>query len=426
MTTDWTEIDNNLLNPAFYTTSAYHEVFKKLRDEDPVHFAHDTRFGKDYWVLSRYEDIKEYLLAPEKFSSRWDTRVPRSPQRRTPEERHEQGWDINVSTNDPPIHTMYRRPINRHFSVPAIARMGDDIEVIVDEILAEVAHKGEIDLVEDVAAELPVRVILRLLGVPSEDWPMLREASWQWLAAADPRWIIDNDQVKTSKYGMKRLLDYCTDLAIERRKNPEDDFATIIGNLEVDGDKLSIHEMRTWFVTMIGGGLETTRNAAAVGLWQFMENPDQRQLLLDDPGLINGAVEELLRWVTPAKNRLRIATQDIDLHGRRIRAGDWVVGFLASANKDETVFPDPHRFDITRTPNEHLALGVGIHLCLGRALARLELATLVPKVLRTFPDLERIETGELDWIADTSVTGFTRLPVRFTPVDLKAPSLTPA
>src|SRR2546428_2459920 len=227
-----------------------------------------------------------------------------------------------------------------------------------------------------------------MLGLPEEDWPMLREAAWQWLAAADPRWIIDNDQVKSSLYGQKRLLDYCTDLAIERRKNPRDDFATVIGNLEVDGDKLSIHEMRSWFVTMIGGGLETTRNAAAVAIWQFLENPDQRQLLLQDPGLTNSAVEEVLRWVTPAKNRLRIATEDIELHGKRIHAGDWVSGLLASANKDERVFADPHRFDITRTPNDHLALGAGIHLCLGRALASIELATLIPRVLRAFPDLE--------------------------------------
>ncbi|WP_148085977.1 cytochrome P450 [Actinocorallia herbida] len=414
---DWKALDNNILNAAWYTTPAYHDAFKALRDEDPVHWAEDESFGRNYWVLSRHEDVKNYLLDHGRFSSRWDTRVPRSPKRRTPEEQHAQGWDINVATIDPPLHTAYRRPINKHFSVPAIKKLGHDVTAIVDEIIADAAPRGQVDLVEDLCAELPVRVILRMLGVPKEDWPMLREASWQWLAAADPRWTIDGDPVKTSLHGQKRLIDYCTDLALDRRKNPKDDFATIVGNLEMDGDPLSIHEMRVWFVTLIGGGLETTRNAAAVALWLFMANPDQRELLMNDPDLVNPMIEEALRWTTPAKNRLRIANEDLDLHGRRIRAGDWVIGLLASANKDETVFPDPHRFDITRTPNDHLALGTGIHLCLGRGLARLELATLIPRVLKAFPDLHRTEAGEPDWIADTSVTGFTRMPVAFTPTD---------
>lgn len=411
--TDWTAIDNKLLDPNWYTTDEYHAVFKTMRDEDPVHWTQDDRYGKHYWSLTRYEDIKAYLQNDRRFSSRWDTRVPRSPVRRTPEERHRQGFDVNVSSTDNPVHDLYRRPINKHFSIPAIARLGADIDSIVDEIIADVAGRGACDLVDDIAAELPIKVILRLLGVPEEDWPMLVEASWQWLAAADPRFIIDNDQVKTSLHGQKRLLDYCADLALERRRNPQDDFATVIGNVEMDGDRLSIHEMKTWFITMIGGGLETTRNAASVGIWLLLKNPEQRALLLADPSLINSTVEEILRWATPAKNRLRIANEDIELHGKTIRAGDWVVGFLASANKDEREFQDPYTFDIQRGPNRHLSLGEGIHLCLGRALARLELATLIPKVLRAFPDLEI--AGEPKWIADTSVTGFTTLPVTYTP-----------
>ncbi|MEE2059141.1 cytochrome P450 [Rhodococcus artemisiae] len=416
--TDWTSIDNKLLDANWYTTTEYHDVFKALRDEDPLHWAEDDHYGRHYWVVTRYDDVKWYLTDHPRLSSRWDTRIPKSPKRRTPEERYELGMDVSLGRNDPPIHELYRRPMNKHFSVPAVKKLAAETEAIVDEIIADVADLGSCDLVEDIAGELPVRVILRMLGVPEEDWPMLREASWQWLASADPKFMIDDDPVHTALHGQRRLMEYCENLALERRTSPQDDFATVIGNMEIDGDKLSLHEMRSYLTILIGGGLETTRNAAAVGLWQFLENPDQRQLLLDDPSLTNSAMEEVVRWVTPGKNRLRIANEAIELHGKTIRAGDWVVAFQASANKDERVFHDPHRFDITRDPNPHLAYGEGIHMCLGRALARLELGTLIPKVLRAFPDLET--SAEPTWIADNVTTGFTSLPVRYSPRSLAA------
>jgi cytochrome P450 len=143
--------------------------------------------------------------------------------------------------------------------------------------------------------------------------------------------------------------------------------------------------------------------------------PEQRELLVSDPSLTGSAVEEIVRWVTPAKNRLRIATRDLEFRGRHIKRGDWVVGFLASANKDERVFDDPQAFDIRRSPNPHIGFGLGPHLCLGRALARLELELLIPRVLAAFPDMHPTIDGEPEWIADTSVTGFTNLPVAYTP-----------
>lgn len=306
--------------------------------------------------------------------------------------------------------------MNKHFSVPAVRRLADDVDKIVDEIIAEVAGKGECDLVEDLAAPLPMKVILRMLGVPPEDWEELRGACWRMLAPADPRWIIDDDDVATHLLGLNTLLDYCADLALKRREDPQDDFATVVATLRADGDLLSLHEMRSWFLIMITGGLETSRNALTVGTWAFLRNPDQRDLLLRDPSLVDSMVEEVLRWSTPSKHRLRVATQDFDFHGRRVRSGDWVVAFLASANRDERVFDDPHCFDIRRTPNEHLTFSTGSHLCLGRSLARLELATFFPKVLATLPDLEVTDSGEPAWIADRNVTGFTSMAVRYTPV----------
>jgi len=413
MAIDVTSFDNRLLDPPFYTTDEYHEAFRLMRDDDPVRWVKDERFGKSYWAVTRYDDVKAYLLDDRRLSSRWNTRVPRTPQRMTPEERYVFGMDVLVATTDGGTHAAYRRPMNKHFSVPAIVKMRTRVEEIVDGIIVEAAERGEVDFVEDIGGPLALRVILSLLGVPESDWEYLRLISWQSSAASDP--------MKTHWDARAKILDYAENLAMDRRKNPRDDFATIVAQLTMDGDPLSIHEMRTWIFAMIAGGLETTRNTAATGMYAYMENPDQARLLREDPTLSSSALDEVLRWVTPAKNRLRIAAEDFEFGGKNIRTGDWVVGFLASANKDERQYEDPHRFDIRRTPNEHLSLGLGRHLCLGRALARLELTVLFEKLFSAFSDIQRTE-NELAWIADAQVTGFHRLPVKVTPARRMTPA----
>ncbi|MET0886214.1 MAG: cytochrome P450 [Mycetocola sp.] len=415
MSTDWTEIDNNLLNPYWYVGDESHAAFKRLRDDDPVHWTKDDRFGRHYWSITRYDDVKAYLLDHDRLSSRWQTRVPRTPERFTPEERYAMGFDVAIPVLDNPWHDVYRRPANKHFSVPAIAKMSHDVDAIIDEVLLEVADRGACDLVEDISAQVPLRVVFNMLGIPRSDWDELQFLTWQQGAPADPRYIIDGDHYKTHRIALQKIADYCLELAHERRKTPRDDFATVIANFEVDGSPISPHEIQWWFATILRGGLETTRNTAAVGLWLFMEKPDQREKLLSNPGLMKGALEEVMRWVSPARNRLRIANEKMQIGGNTIAAGDWVVGFLASANRDERAFDDPDTFDITRTSGEHLALGAGIHLCLGRNLARVELASLFSKALRAFPDLRRTDDSRPEWIPDASAVGFVTMPVTFTP-----------
>ncbi|WP_442006911.1 hypothetical protein [Paenarthrobacter sp. RAF54_2] len=162
----------------------------------------------------------------------------------------------------------------------------------MDDIIDAVAEKRECDLVEDIAAVLPTRITLELIGVPREDWDYLTEASWQFMSSGAPRWMIDNDPVKTAEHGHRKLLNYWTKLALDRRQNPKDDFATIIGELEIDGDRLSIHETKRWFVALIGRCLETSRNAMAVGMWELMRQSEQREMLRNDPSLTRNAVEE--------------------------------------------------------------------------------------------------------------------------------------
>jgi cytochrome P450 len=407
------EYDDKILDPEWYKTREDLEVVKRFSAEDPVHWTHAPTYGRDFWFITGYENVRDYLLDHENFSSRWDGRIPKTPKRYTPEERYEMGFDVSMARNDPPIHDMYRKPVNKHFSIPAVRKMKGDIDRMVDELLDDVAERGECDLANDIAAELPARVILRLLGVPEEDWDRLQRAAWRWLSPGDPSLTIDGDLYLTSRTGHNELLDYCEQLAVERRKNPRDDFASVLTEVRVDDDPLTVHELRSYFTIMIGGGLDTTRNTIAVGMYAFLTHPDQAQLLRDDPSLAMPAVEEVMRWATPSRTRFRVAARDFEFRGRDIRAGDWLIASLTSANRDERVFTDPERFDIRRNPNPHLGFGEGIHLCLGRNLVRLELAAIFQRTVERFPDMQLV--GEPEWLPDYSSVGFLHMPVRYSP-----------
>lgn len=377
---DWSTTDVLLLDPEWYTTDDYHEVFRRMRDEDPVHWTEDPRYGRNYWALTRYDDCRDLLLDDQRFSNRWDTHVPRTPKRMTPEERYAMGFDVAIPLIDNPLHDVYRRPFNKYFSVPGVARMHEQVDAIVDEVIAEAAEQGETDVVNQLGLQLPTKFMLRFLGIPDDDWAGVNEA-------VNQRQRGNNDDAHASH---RAILDYSEELAKKRRAQPEDDFATTVVNMTIDGEPMSVHEARTNFFFLITAALGNTRNAISMGIWLLMSNPDQARLLADDPSLIKPATEEILRWASNSPTRLRVANHDLDLGGKRIRSGDWVIGFTNSANRDERQFPDPHRFDIRRTPNHHLGFGAGIHTCLGRHLARLEMAALLPRLFDTF-DLEFTE-----------------------------------
>jgi cholest-4-en-3-one 26-monooxygenase len=297
--------------------------------------------------------------------------------------------------------------MNKHFSVPAIARMTDLIDQNVEKLIDEVAAKDQFDFVTDVAAQLPMRIIFALLGVPEEDWEELQLSVNRYTMPANPAFTIDGDPVKTAKIGRKVVDEYSGRLAQARRDHPRDDMATVIGTVKIDGEVLSLHEVRSWFSTLIAGSLQTTRNGLGTGVWQFLEHPNQRQLLVDNKAIAPDAVEEVLRWGSPSRMILRVTTEDVEFRGREMSAGDWVMLFIASGNRDETVWENADAFDITRERKEHLALGHGIHKCLGRNLLRLEMARFFPKFLAAFPELALVEQPE--FLADYNGNGIHRL-----------------
>lgn len=413
--TDWSTIDNSLNDPLWFADrQGYLEAFKLLRDEDPVHWAEDTSYGRSFWALTRHEHVKWALNEYSIFSSRhlWTAaRPPRKPQRFTLEQRYELGLEARPNNVDPPMHTYLRRPMNRHFSVPAVGKLGEDIQRYCDDIVEEVKAKETFDLIEDVASQLPLRVILRLLGVPEEDWDHLQDAAGRYTQSNDPRYLIDDDPAKTAEIGLRQLVDYAMALAEDRQRSPREDFATVATNMTIEGEKLSTYELRGWFTALILGGIETSRNAIGVGLWQMLENPDQRQLFVDAPVAETGdMVEEVIRWTSPARSLLRVATRDVEVEGKEIRQGDWVLPYLVSANNDERVFEDPDRFNLLRKPNDHMGLGDGIHKCLGRNLVRLEFTLLAKSVLEALPTME--VASEPEWIRDASGSGLVSLTIR--------------
>jgi cytochrome P450 len=410
MTTDLASVDDLLMDPAWYAKNDWHPTFKRLRREDPIHWTDDKRYGHPYWAVTTYDAIREVYERWDLFSSRMGTPLPpRGGRRFTPEERFAMALDVRAPSVDPPVHGLYRRPINKHFSVPAIAKMTEHLDSIIDSLILEAAEKEEFDLVKDVVAQLPVRAVFGLLGVPEEDWASLQASVARYALGSDPEYTIDNDPVKTTAIGAREVDEYASKLALARREDPRDDLASVIGALKIDADKLSLHEMTAWFTTLILGGGETTRNALGNGVWQFLEHPEQRKLVVENEAVLPDAVEEVMRWGSPSRTVLRVANEDLEFHGKEMRTGDWIILFAASGNRDESIWEDPDRFDITRERKENLALGHGIHKCLGRNLARLEMMRFFPKFLSAFPELAM--TAAPVWVADYNSNGIHHMPV---------------
>jgi cytochrome P450 len=261
----------------------------------------------------------------------------------------------------------------------------------------------------DIAAALPSRMIFRLIGVPEEDW----EFNYKYLNSValftHPAYQLGPTPGDTFRIGLQKTLQYVDELITERRRQPRDDFASIAATAEIDGEPIP-HEMATWSLWgLLLGGFETSRNAIAGGLHALLTHPEQMQRLKSQPSLLVSAVQEILRWVTPATGILRVAAQQTLLGGQTIRKGDWVLLFLAAANRDEAVFRDPFRFDVARHPNPYLTFGHGIHNCIGRMLAMLEVKVMIRTLLERTEQIEL--AGPVSYSASTIAKGLEHMPV---------------
>jgi cholest-4-en-3-one 26-monooxygenase len=400
------EID--LLDRDRFTQGIPHEWFTWLRANAPV-FHHDEPDGDGFWVITRYDDIVTANRDAASFSSSQELggvvmlEGPTAPLAGT-----EMAGNMMLFM-DPPSHTRYRKLVNRGFTPRMIAALEVHVRELTVAIVEEARAKGECDFVVDVAAELPLEVIAELLGVPREDRHKLFDWSNRMVGSEDPEYQVSDEHVTQAQIEM---FMYAQELATQRRAEPHDDIVSTLLAAEIDGDQLTDMDFNLFFMLLSVAGNETTRNAIAHGMNAFLENPDQWELLVADPeARIAGAVEEILRWASPVLFFRRNATRDVVLGGQTIRKGEKISLWYISANRDEAIFDEPFRFDITRDPNPHIAFGGGgPHFCLGAQLARLEIRVLFEELARRTPKLEAL--GAPERLRSNFIGGIKHLPVR--------------
>ena len=416
--------DIDLLNMDIFVEGVPHEAFKFLRKEAPV-YLHPEPNGPGFWVLTKYDDIEKVSQNYTTFSSAHgvvgmsESEYGGGGQAEGGSENGGDsqaqgvgaGQELMMLNMDPPHHTKLRKLVNTGFTMARINKMEEAIRKVTKDVLDTVASKGECDFVTEVAAELPLQVVDELIGIPHEDRHKIFEWSNRMIGSADPEYQVSPDA--TMDAGIQ-MYAYAEKLSAERRKEPKDDLISVLIAAEVDGDELTQLEINVFFLLLAVAGNETTRNLIAGGMLAFFDNPDEWTKLRDDPSLMNSAVEEMLRWVTPVMYFRRNATQDEVIRGQQIKKGDKVTLWYISANRDEDVFPEPYRFDVGRTPNMHLTFGAGgPHNCLGLNLARLEIKVMFEELIRRMPDIQ--QAGPAQRLRSNFISGIKHLPVKFTP-----------
>src|SRR6516164_4341894 len=357
-----------------------HAWLAHLRRHDPVHWQ-DEAGGPGFWAVTRYHDCVTVNRDYERFSSAARGTMPfEMPD----EDIAQQG--LMMLNMDPPLHTRYRRLVNKGFTPRMVRDLEESIHRATDAIIDQVIEKGEADFVTDISAELPLQVIAELLGVPADDRHRMFEWSNRMVGNEDPEYQLEAEM---ALHAAMELYAYAAELFAQKRIDPHADLMSVLTTVEVEGEQLSEMELELFFLLLTVAGNETTRNLMSGAMHAFFQHPDQWQRLLADRSLLPTAVDEMLRFVTPVMNFRRTAMCDVTLSGTDMQQGDKVVFFHASANRDEDVFEDPNTFDVGRNPNPHIAFGGGgVHFCLGAHLARRELATLLEVLFERTSEIE--------------------------------------
>jgi cytochrome P450 len=389
-----------------------HQAFENLRGRTGLAFFEEPDIaivpqGPGYYALVNHADVVEASRRPADFcSGQGAINIPNMPA------------DMNeyfgsMISMDDPRHAHIRRIVSRAFSPRMIQRFEDQVEAVAAQIVSEIRAGGTGDFVADVAARLPLKIISDMMGISGEHYQTVLDQTNVILAGNDPEFMPQNDfeqiamRLLTAGQTLKDLVE---DLGRHRREHPTDDLTSALVNANIDGESLTDQELGSFFILLVVAGNETTRNAIAHGLNLLTHHPDQRALLASDfEARVPGAVEEIVRYASPVIWMRRTATRDTTLNGHEIKADDKLILYYWSANRDEKVFTDPERFDITRSPNPHIGFGgPGPHFCLGAHLARREITVMFRELFRQVPEIRA--DGEPDRLLSNFINGIKHLP----------------
>lgn len=386
-----------------------HAMYARLRREDPVHWAQPDGF-RPFWLLTKNVDILEVERQNDLFLN--------SPRQRLQSIAHEQRvlaemkglphLTRSLHVHDGEEHRALRAITAKWFLPKQIRQLEPRIAALAQKAFDTLEAKGgRSEFYHEVAAWYPLEVLLTIMGLPIEDAPLLKELTGSIFAGDDAEVATKGDPIEATRL----FRAYFDAVAADRAANPRDDVASLIANAELSGRPITQYESSSYYIALATAGHDTTSAVIAGGVLAFAQHPYQWRLLQERPQLIDQAVEEILRWVSPTKHFFRTATEDYVLRGRSIRAGDSLMLAFPSANRDEDIFEQPYAFDIERKPNRHVAFGHGVHMCLGMILARLEVKLFLQEMLKRADDVQL--DGPVTWVRTAFVGGVKRLPVRF-------------
>ena len=425
---DNSTLDNRLVNPMNYADESVLETYAELRATDPVHWTEPTGF-RPFWSITRHADITAIAKQNDKFINRLRTYLsPIEGEEWTKAMTGDSHLFRTLVDLDDPQHMKLRRLTHNWFQPGNLRKIEADIAAIAKTHVDRMAALGgACDFVNEVALWYPLRVIMKLLGIPESDEPMMLQMTQEIFGPQDPDVIARSQRVTQGtpalmggKSGdaqvdllatVQMFFTYFREVTADRRANPRDDLASVIANGLIDGEPIDELSATSYYAITATAGHDTTSSSAAGGLLQLIRNPDQLALLKSDMSLVPQFIEETIRWVTPVKHFMRTATQDYQIGDKTIKAGDGLCLFYWSGNRDEAVFDDADRFIIDRASNPQTAFGNGVHLCLGLHLARMELRALYNELL---PRLDSIElAGEPKNSIANFVSGLKTLPIRY-------------
>jgi cholest-4-en-3-one 26-monooxygenase len=402
--------DVDLNNLDTFERALPHDQWKILREEAPL-FRHPGAPGEeDYWCVTKYDDLKLLSKSPMEYSSEARAALPRDPDPSSLE-----GMRLIMLNMDPPRHRKYRELVNKAFTPRMVADLEVKVDRMVDDIIDNVIERGECDFVDDLAAQLPMEVICEMMGVPQEDRRGIYDRGNQMVGFDDPEYnpdgplTVDGDVQQASA----EMFGYAEKLKALFKNSDEKNLATALLNAEVDGEKLSDLEFNSFFMLLAIAGNETTRTVTSNGMLDLIAHPDQRAMLIQDPTLIPTTVEEILRFNPAVIAFRRTSMVDQELRETEIKEGDKMIMWYPAVNRDDEIFDDAQKFDITRNPNPHLSFGVGEHFCLGANLARMELQKMFGGLMRRLPDIQLAEDPRR--LRSNFINGIKEMRVTFTP-----------